>query len=498
MKYLSSYPKLVKELHPTKNGDLTPENITHGSHKKLWWLCSKGHIYYSIISNRTRKNGSGCPECSGNKVGKDNSLGILFPEIASEWHPSKNAELTPKDFTHGSKSKVWWLCPEGHSYVSTINQRTSLNKTGCSYCAGKKINHSNNLEILFPEIANEWHPKKNKDLTPSEVTHGTSKKVWWLCTKGHSYASTVNQRTSMNSKCPYCLGRRVSEDNNLLILFPEIAKEWHPSKNRELTPKDFTQGSKSKVWWLCSKGHSYKSVIKNRTGSNQNSCPHCSNQSSEPEIRILSELQWFFNEVKHRYKLKGVEIDVFLPNIGIAIEYDGNYWHKGKTVKDLEKNKFLLSHNIKLIRVREYPLELTSENDVLVRTRILAKKDLDGILKKIVPFVDINIKEKINSYLSHSSFVNDEFFKKYRSYFPSPFPEKSLLKTHPLIAKEWDYEKNYPLKPENFSHGSVNKSWWLCPKGHSYDATINNKTGKKPTGCPYCSGKKTLNLDLFK
>ena len=44
----------------------------------------------------------------------------------------------------------------------------------------------------------------------------------------------------------------------------------------------------------------------------------------------------------------------------------------------------------------------------------------------------------------------------------------------------------------------VNKSWWLYPKGHSYDATINNKTGKKPTGCPYCSGKKTLNLDLFK
>ena len=65
---LSSYPHLVKEWHPTKNGELTPNNLTHGSNKKVWWLCSKGHSYDSIICNRTSKNPTGCPYCSGNKT----------------------------------------------------------------------------------------------------------------------------------------------------------------------------------------------------------------------------------------------------------------------------------------------------------------------------------------------------------------------------------------------------------------------------------------------
>jgi hypothetical protein len=67
-KFLSSYPELVKEWHPTKNGDLTPNNFTHGSHKKVWWKCNKGHEWNSIIYNRTKKTKPrGCPYCSGRK-----------------------------------------------------------------------------------------------------------------------------------------------------------------------------------------------------------------------------------------------------------------------------------------------------------------------------------------------------------------------------------------------------------------------------------------------
>ena len=160
--------------------------------------------------------------------------------------------------------------------------------------------------------------------------------------------------------------------------------------------------------------------------------------------------------------------------------------------------QFLLSNNINLIRVRQHPLKPLTENDLLVN-KVLEKADLDEILKKITPFTNHSIKDKIESYLVKSEFVNDELFKKYRSYFPSPFPEHSLLETHPFPSSEWDYDKNYPLRPENFTFGSDKKPWWLCPKGHSYDAAIKNRTNKNhPTGCPYCSGNKSLNLDLFK
>jgi very-short-patch-repair endonuclease/uncharacterized Zn-finger protein len=419
-----------------------------------------------------------------------------FPHLVKEWHPTKNGDLRPEDVTHGSHKKVWWLCPKGHSYYSVVSNRTK-NSTSCPYCSGNKVGDDNNLEFLHPEIAKEWHPTKNGKLTPRDITPNSTKRIWWLCSNGHSYDAKSNVRVSMKTNCPYCSGRRVGEDNNLEYVYPEIAKEWHPLKNGNRKPTNYTSRSDTKVWWLCPNQHSYEAVIKNRT-LNSSRCPYCSNQTSEPELRILSELKVIFDEVKNREKIDGVEVDIYIPEVNLAIEYDGKYWHKDNEDSDIEKNKFLLSQDINLIRVREHPLESLTENDIVVRiNRSLEKTDLDKILKKIYPFVDNSTKEKINAYLRKSSFANDELFKKYRSYFPSPFPEKSILKTHPELSEEWDYDKNYPLTPKNFSYGSGKMIWWLCPKGHSYERSPNTRTSHG-IGCPYCSGRKTLNYDLFK
>ena len=114
MKYLSSYPDLVNEWHPNKNGELTPQHFTHGSSKKVWWLCSKVHSFDSVIYARTGKQRNGCPYCAGKKSSEDYNLQKLFPEIAKEWHPTKNGKLTPKECTQGSDKKVWWICPKNH------------------------------------------------------------------------------------------------------------------------------------------------------------------------------------------------------------------------------------------------------------------------------------------------------------------------------------------------------------------------------------------------
>ena len=62
-KFLSEYPEIASEWHPTKNGELKPENFTYGSQRKVWWKCPMGHSYDSIITSRTRKNPTGCPHC---------------------------------------------------------------------------------------------------------------------------------------------------------------------------------------------------------------------------------------------------------------------------------------------------------------------------------------------------------------------------------------------------------------------------------------------------
>lgn len=75
--------ELAKEWHLTKNGKITPDNITVGSDRKAWWLCEKSHEWESEIGSRNR--GVGCPYCAGRRVSKDNSLAALNPELAKEY-----------------------------------------------------------------------------------------------------------------------------------------------------------------------------------------------------------------------------------------------------------------------------------------------------------------------------------------------------------------------------------------------------------------------------
>ena len=205
-KLLSEYPELLREWHPTKNGELKPEKVTHASNKKVWWLCPKGHTYDVNTNSRTRKDKPrGCPYCSGRRVSEDNNLLTLFPNIASEWHPSKNGNSRPEEFVGKSNKRVWWLCPKGHSYDSIISNRTRKITRGCPYCSGHKVGDDNNLLFLFPDIAKEWHPIKNGEFKPDKVTHASHKKVWWLCPNGHSYDATIANRTSKKgSNCPHC------------------------------------------------------------------------------------------------------------------------------------------------------------------------------------------------------------------------------------------------------------------------------------------------------
>jgi len=61
----------------------------------------------------------------------------------------------------------------------------------------------------YPHLVKEWHPTKNKELTPKQVAYGSNKKAWWLCNKGHDWETTPNQRTKPSgSGCPFCVGRK--------------------------------------------------------------------------------------------------------------------------------------------------------------------------------------------------------------------------------------------------------------------------------------------------
>lgn len=113
-----------------------------------------------------------------------NDLATVNPDLAAEWHPTKNHSLLPSQVAAGTKRKVWWKCHLGHEWEAAVSSRNK--GSGCPYCAGQRaIPGVNDLSTVSPGVAAEWHPSKNGPLCPNQVMPKSSKKVWWLGKCGH-------------------------------------------------------------------------------------------------------------------------------------------------------------------------------------------------------------------------------------------------------------------------------------------------------------------------
>lgn len=135
------------------------------------------------------------------------------------------------------------------------------------------------LSITHPHLMTEWDYERNArlDYDPNVLTHGSNKKVYWVCQlAGHKWDSHIFSRTR-GKGCPYCSGNKVCADNCLANNdVYNICREWDQAKNGSLTPNDVVPKTHNKVWWKCHNGHSWEARIKNRT--NGHSCPYCVGQ----------------------------------------------------------------------------------------------------------------------------------------------------------------------------------------------------------------------------
>lgn len=195
------------------------------------------------------------------KASKTHNLKVINPKLAAEWHPAKNGKLRPEDILPASNKRYWWICKKGHEWKAIGWNR--LQGKGCPYCSHHKICEETSLAGLYPELIKEWHPDKNGDLDPKKLASKSHEKVWWVCKKGHEWQAMISDRTD-GTRCPYCMNRRVSNDNCLATLNPKLAKEWHPTRNGKLTPYDVVPGSEKKVWWQCEDGHVWKTMVCDR------------------------------------------------------------------------------------------------------------------------------------------------------------------------------------------------------------------------------------------
>lgn len=174
--------QILEEWDYEKNLPATPDNTSYGSGKVMAWHCSKGHEWEQSVRARVKRTSYDCPVCANRKLLPGyNDLITLYPELCKEWHPTKNGDLRPENFLPTSYTKVWWICEKGHEWEARIDVRAKLG-SGCPVCAGMKVIPGvNDLATLYPSLAKEWHPTRNGDLTPDKVYAQSTKSFWWKC-----------------------------------------------------------------------------------------------------------------------------------------------------------------------------------------------------------------------------------------------------------------------------------------------------------------------------
>ena len=186
------------------------------------------------------------------------SVGEVAPHLVAEWHPDN--ELTPFDVLPGSNVKVLWRCVKCHYVWATqVNSRAGRG-SGCRKCyfarrgvAKATPQPGQSFGDLHPKVGAEWHYERNAPLKPTDVKSGSNRKVWWLCDEGHEWTVAPCDRLR-GERCPECskLRRALAQSTpkpgqSLSDLYPEIAAEWHPTKNAPLTAAEVNAGAEDEA-----------------------------------------------------------------------------------------------------------------------------------------------------------------------------------------------------------------------------------------------------------
>lgn len=145
------HPEIAAELHPTRNGNISPYNVPYGSGRKLWFTCSAcGYEYEASVNDRN--NGAGCPKC------------------------------------------LQMIQQQKRKQKERFNEQTNI----------REIPEGNRLVDKVPQILELWDTKRNGDITPYNISYGSQKEVHLICKSGHTFSKAAVDVYKTNCNCPFC------------------------------------------------------------------------------------------------------------------------------------------------------------------------------------------------------------------------------------------------------------------------------------------------------
>lgn len=354
---------------------------------------------------------------------------------------------------------------------------------------------------LLKEYDYEENEKHNIDI--DNLTGGSSKDIYWICSKcGEKFIRSINRR--MHSKqCPNCWKTRVVKGKNDLYTWclnngefgKKLMEEFNEAENN-ISIHNISYGSQKKIKWRCKNNHKWTANVITRT-AHKSGCPYCSAGSiSLSEKFIYNALSSVIPNMEENYrlptKLGGYELDICIPDLKVAIEYDGYFWHEkpynGEYAEgsiEQYKTDICKQFGVRLIHIYDGgdTYEPTIFNNI-INFKIDKKLKYEQ-LKLVIQLLlkEFNVEDTINYELIKEYTIKTYNIIKY---------EDTLAYQCPELLEEWDYEENKLYTPETISAKSQNKVHWVCKKcKQKWEATVLHRSTYK-RGCPVCSNHKVI------
>jgi hypothetical protein len=279
--------RVIDQWHPSKNSAAL-HSIKPGSHDKAWWLCEKGHEWEAQIRSRSGEKPTQCPVCTGKQLlAGFNDLATTHPELAEQWHPTRNDVLTSDQVFPSSRLKTWWLDEYGHEWEAVIRSR--VEGANCPVCSGRiLLSGFNDLATRYPELMKEWDRDKNHDINPSLVFSSNASTVSWKCEHGHVWDAKIQNRTAKSNGCPYCAKQRVDPKmGSIAVTHPQLAAWWDP-KNNNISMESVSLYSRNLCHWVCPEGHQWQSTVRAVANKTQ-PCYMCKHDDSALPETLATE-----------------------------------------------------------------------------------------------------------------------------------------------------------------------------------------------------------------
>lgn len=309
------------------------------------------------------------------------------------------------------------------------------------------------------------------------ISYSSHTKIDWVCDFGHKFNIDPCKFTNPNRcrgnlgvfKCPYCSGQKVQAGyNDLATTRPDLANEWDYEKN-DFTPQQVTRGSHKDAWWKCKNGHSWKTRISAR--DYRNGCPYCASVSrtSRPEQLLYVYVKKYFPDALNMYSLNGVSLDVYIPSVKIAIEYDGSYWHSNKDTS--YKFDFCKDNGIKLYKISG--VNTSTPNTYIIDDNNLNIECFPNQLTVTMQRLFLDAFNIVIDYSDYSNYVTNAI---------NSYTSNSALGVSDDMSKYWSPLNGYDIRG---IRNDNQPKYWRCDKGHTFSRRYD-VIKRNGLSCPFC------------